>query len=79
MKVCNFTSAMKYASTLTDFELISAFAYCNKVLKHENAFFANEFLTVCSFFFDSDKIHATEILNEMMIMYKKIYLNRHLN
>jgi hypothetical protein len=68
-----------WISQLTDWEILSAFSYCTKVLKRESLLFEEEFEDICFFFFDGDEDLTKKTLEEIQKIYTREYSKRHSN
>jgi len=66
-------------SQLNDWEILSAFTYCNKVIKKESFFMEEEFYDLCFFFFNGDEDETNLILQSVKKLYLDEYLKRHCN
>ena len=66
-------------SQLTDWEILSAFTYCNKVIKKETFLMKEEFYDLCFFFFDGDEDTTALILQKVKKLYLDEYFKRHCN
>jgi hypothetical protein len=66
-------------SQLNDWEILSAFTYCNKVIKKETFLMEEEFYDLCFFFFDGDEDATTLILQKVKKLYLDEYSKRHCN
>jgi len=72
-------STPTFISQLTDWELISAYSFCNKLLNPRTFLEREEFEDICFFFFESDFMEAQNTLYDIREMYIKEFNKRHLN
>ena len=79
MEVKNERVFPQFVSQLTDWEILSAFTYCNKVLHREDFLFEEEFYDLCFFFFDGDEQETERILESVKKLYLDEYSKRHAN
>lgn len=65
--------------TLTDWELLQAYAYCDFVLMRETEDAIEEFRGISCFFFECDELLAQESLSYIKEEYVKEYSKRRIN
>lgn len=79
MRVDSGKISNSYISTLSDWEILSAIAYCNKLTERTSLKFEEEFLDMCFFFFDGDEIDASNSIESVKDSYMQEYAKRHAN
>ena len=79
MEVKNEKVFPQFISQLTDWEILSAFIYCNKILKREDFILQEEFYDLCFFFFEGDEEETVKVLETVKELYMKEYSKRHAN
>lgn len=79
MEVKNERVFPQFISQLNDWEILSAFTYCNKVLKKEDFLFEEEFYDICFFFFEGDEEQTIDVLETVKKLYLQEYSKRHAN
>jgi len=68
-----------FISHLSDWDIISAFSYCNKITYRETPIFQAEFRDICEFFFDGNENEALSALEECKKIYTEEISKRHCN
>ena len=71
--------SQSYISQLSDWEIISAFIFCNDILQQKDPDSIEEFKSMCLFFFDNKKESAIESIKDVQRLYQKEYQKRHIN
>ena len=71
--------SQEFISQLSDWEILTAFTYTDRILKRENSMFENEFNDLCFFFFDGDVKSTILSLQEVKELYTKEYSTRRQN
>jgi hypothetical protein len=79
MRVDSGKISNSYISTLSDWEILSAIAYCNKLTTRTSLKFEEEFLDMCFFFFDGDEIDTFNSIKTVKDSYIQEYAKRHAN
>jgi hypothetical protein len=68
-----------YFPHLSDNEILSAIAYCKRILEREDVVSKEEFKDICFFFYDNDVSLTEKSLKEIIDMYNQEYMRRRLN
>jgi hypothetical protein len=64
---------------LSDWEILSAYSYCRKLLNPQTPLDIEEFEDICFFFFDGDVNETIETLKEVQKIYTDEFSKRHIN
>lgn len=68
-----------YFPNLSDWEILSAVKYCNKVIEKKTAEYKEEYFNMCLFFFNGNEEIMLKSINEVKSLYIEEYSNRHIN
>ena len=68
-----------FISQLTDWEILSAYKYCNMILDKESVHAQIEFDDMCFFLFDGNKKITSLAIEEAKKIYCEEYSKRHIN
>ena len=71
--------SQEFVAQLSDWEILTAFTYTDRILRRENSMFEEEFNDLCFFFFDGDVKSTLQSLQEVKELYIKEYSIRHQN
>ena len=68
-----------YYPNLSDWEILSALTYCNKVIERKTEEYRAEYSNMCFIFFNGDEKAMLQSINEIRALYLTEYSNRHIN
>lgn len=68
-----------YYPNLSDWEILSAITYCNKVVERRTPEYEEEYFNLCLLFFNGNEQALIETVTDMIDLYMKEYSNRHIN